>query len=437
MRGTLFANYVFEKNPEEPVEGDGELKTEDIPQFGLLSGYRVVMIGLSVAGPFAGELYAEHGADIIWIENPTVVDMGRFSCHGASTQQDRRNMRSLAMNYLKGEGREAFLELLKTTDVLIEASVGGRFDKYGLSDETLWEVNPGLVIAHISGFGQTGVPEYVRRASYDPIAQAFGCVMRMNGLPGQPSAPAMVFPGDYSSAFYAFSMSLAALLKRQETGKGESIDVAQFETLMRMQSQYAIGGWTYGEEYVKEGNHSLICALYGTYTCKDGEEVYVLFLGPGVLKVGLPLIGLEYGSELFPEGEGIIPYGSHAADVAEEAFAKFLSEHTAEEVEDILANSGVPCSRLMGYADAARNPQYQARGVMETWPTVNGKKELTGVKVVPELKNNPGRVWRGAPCIGQDNEDILRELGFDDERIARMYEDRMLGQRPYEGSFAE
>lgn len=77
-----------------------EVKTDDIPRFGLLSGYRVVMIGLSVAAPFAAELYAEHGADVIWIENPLVPDMGRFSGKSGSIQQDRRNMRSLALNYL-------------------------------------------------------------------------------------------------------------------------------------------------------------------------------------------------------------------------------------------------------------------------------------------------------------------------------------------------
>ena len=412
-------------------------KTEDIPQFGLLSGYRVVMCGLSVAAPFAAQLYAEHGADVIWVEHPTVVDMGRFSQHGASTQQDRRNMRSLAMDYLHGEGREAFLRLLSTADVLIEASVGGRFASKGLSDEALWKANPRLVIAHISGFGQTGVPEYVRRASYDPIAQAYGCAMRMNGLVGQPSAPAMPFPGDYSAAFYAFSMTLAALLKRQETGRGESVDVAQFETMIRIQSQYPSNGWRFGEEYVKEGDHSLICALYGTYRCADGEEVYVLFLGPGVLRAGLPLIGLEYGSELFPEGEGIIPYGSHAADVAEEAFARFLSQHTAAEVEDILANGGVPCSRLMDYAQAAADPHYRARGVVHHWTASDGATDVVGVKVVPELANHPGRVWRGAPCIGQDNEDILAELGISPETVQAMYDGGLLGHRDYEGSFGK
>ena len=412
------------------------MKTQDIPQFGLLSGYRVVLIGLSVAAPFAAVMYADHGADVIWIENPKVPDMGRFSMFGGSTHQDRRNMRSVAMDYLHGEGREAFLKLMETTDVLIEASVGGRFAKNGLGDEELWKINPGLVIAHVSGYGQTGVPEYVTRAGYDPTAQAFGCTMRMNGYPGQPSLPAMVFPGDYSSAMFAFSMSVAALLKRTETGKGESIDVAQFEGLMRMQANYPINYYMHGKDYVKEGNHSLICALYGTYSCADGEEIYVLFLGPGVLKVGLPLIGLEYGSELFPAGEGIIPWGTEACQVAEEAFAKFLEQHTAAECEEILAGAGVPCSRLLNYQDTLDHPHYQARKVVQSWTGADGSEQLTGVKVVPELTNYPGRVWRGAPGIGQDNEDVLAELGYSSEQVAALYEQGLLGQRSYHDSFA-
>ena len=413
------------------------MKTEEIPEFGLLSGYRVILIGLSVAAPFAAELYAENGADVIWIENPKVPDMGRFSCHAASTQQDRRNMRSLALNYTKGPGKEAFLKLIETADVLIEASVGGRFDKLGLSDAVLWERNPGLVIAHISGFGQTGDPSYVKRASYDPIAQAFSGAMRMQGMPGQPSTPAMPFPGDFTSSFYAFGMTVAALLKRTKTGVGESFDIAQFEAMVRLQSQYPNMYFSHGEDYVKEGAHSLSCARYGTYTCADGGEVYVLFLGPGVVKAGLPLIGLEPGSRLFPEGMGIIPYGSEAGDVAEAAFAEFLAAHTAEEVEDILANGGVPCSRIMDYEAMRTNSQYVARGVIQEWTAADGVTKVPGVKVVPEASKYPGRVWRGAPCIGQDTDDILSELGFSVEDIEWMHETGVVNTLDFEHSFGK
>lgn len=401
------------------------------PEFGLLSGLRVIMIGLSVAAPFAGELYAEHGADVIWIENPKAVDSARVARKGGAWQQDRRNMRSLAMNYRSEKGREAFLRLIETTDVLIEASVGGSFDKAGLSDEALWERNPGLIIAHISGFGQTGDPDYVRRASYDPIAQAFGCAMRMNGVDGIPSMPAMPFPGDFSAAFYAFGMSLAALYKRAQTGKGESIDIAQYELMVRLQANYPTDYLRYGLDYVKEGPHSLICAGYGTYKCMDGNEIYTLFLGAGAVERGLSILGLEYGSEDYPAGSTLVPINTPAGDRLEAALNDYVSTHTAEEVERAFCAARVPCSRLMDYEQAKTNPQYVAREVFTTWKAADGVTDIPGVNVMPKLRNNPGQVWRGAPNVGMDNEDILTSLGYGEDEISEMYGEGILSSKPY------
>lgn len=401
------------------------------PEFGLLSGLRVIMIGLSVAAPFAGELYAEHGADVIWIENPRVVDSARVARKGGAWQQDRRNMRSLAMNYRTGEGKEAFLRLIETTDVLIEASVGGSFDKAGLSDQTLWARNPGLIIAHISGFGQTGDPDYVKRASYDPIAQAFGCAMRMNGMDGIPSMPAMPFPGDFSAAFYAFGMTLAAIYKRQKTGKGESIDIAQYELMVRLQANYPTDYLRYGLDYVKEGPHSLICAGYGTYKCMDGNEIYTLFLGGGAVERGLGILGLEYGSEDFPAGSSLVPINTPAGDKLEAALQAYVSTHTAEEVEAAFCAARVPCSRLMNYEQAKTNPQYLAREVFTNWTAADGKTSIPGVNVMPKLANHPGQIWRGAPNIGMDNEDILAELGYSEAQIADMYSAGLLDSKEY------
>ena len=403
----------------------------EIPVFGLLSGIRVVMIGLSVAAPFAGQLYAEHGADVVWIENPKVVDSARVARKGGSWQQDRRNMRSLTMNYRSGEGREAFLRLMEKTDVLIEASIGGSFARAGFSDDVLWEQNPRLVIAHISGFGQTGVPEYVNRASYDPIAQAFGCAMRMNGMDGMPSFPAMPFPGDFAAAFYAFGISLAAYMKSRETGKGESIDIAQYELMMRLQANYPTDYLRYGLDYIKEGPHSRICACYGTYKCMDGQEIYTLFLGGGAVERGVKLLGLEYGSEDFPVGASLVPVNTPAAEKLEAAMQDYVSTHTAEEVESAFCAARIPCSRLMDYEQAKNNPQYIAREVFTTWTAADGKTEIPGVNVMPKLANYPGRVWRGAPNVGMDNEDILSELGYTEEQIRSMYAAGLLDRKEY------
>jgi L-carnitine CoA-transferase len=407
------------------------LMTSAMPEFGLLSGYRVVMLWQSVAAPFAGELYAEHGADVIWIENPRSIDSARTARRSGAWQQDRRNMRSLCLDYVCKEGREIFLKLLEPADVLIEASVGGRFAKLGLTDDLLWRRNSGLVIAHISGFGQTGDPSYITRASYDPIAQAFSCAMRMNGLPGNPSAPAMPFPADYTAALYAFGMANAGLLKRQTTGKGESFDIAQFETMIRTQANYPTDYLRYGLDYVKEGDHSRICAVYGTYRCSNGGEIYVLALGTGVMKRLLPLLGLAYGSELYPTGITFAPVGTPAAAAMEEAFIAYAASHTSQEAEDELASYGIPCSRLMNYEAARTNTQYLARGVFTEWTAADGMTNVPGVKVVPEVTNYPGRIWRGAPNVGVDNDDILASLGVTEELRKCLYAENKLSELSY------
>ncbi|MBU4214059.1 MAG: CoA transferase [Actinobacteria bacterium] len=401
------------------------------PAFGLLQGFRVVMTGQSVAAPFAAALYAEHGADVIWVENPATVDPGRTARRSGAWQQDRRNMRSLSLDYVSDEGREVFLRLLETADVLIEASVGGRFARLGLGDSVLWAANPRLVVVHISGFGQTGDERWVRRASYDPIAQAFGCAMRMNGVAGMPSAPAMPFPADYTAAFFGFGMANAALLRRRVTGRGESIDVAQFEAMMRIQANYPTDFLRYGLDYVKEGHRSRICALYGTYQCGDGDEVYLLALGAGVVRRLLGLLGLEQGGELFPDAMTYVPVDTPAAQVLEDAFAAYLATRSAEQVEDELADAGVPCSRLMDYAAAVEHPHYRARGVFTQWTASDGRTQVPGVKVVPEVAGHPGRIWRGAPTIGQDNDDILAELGYPDAARDALYAAGQLSRREY------
>lgn len=404
-------------------------KRTDIPQFGLLSGIKVIHNSVSIAGPFAAELYADYGADVIWIENPAAPAMNR-SMTGSSWQQDSKNMRNISMNIAKGEGKEIFLKMMTETDVFIEASKGGQYDRWGLSDEVLWEQNPRLVIVHISGFGQTGDPNYVNRPSYDPIAQAFGGYMDMNGFPGMPSMPTNPLTADYITAFFAFGVSVAAVMKSKETGKGESIDLAQFELLMRTQSRYPMDYTRYGQKFVKEGSHSHFVAGYGTYTCKDQKEIYLLYLGSGVLQKGLPLMGMTYGSDEVPSGVSLLELNTPAGQKLEANITAFCKTHTAEEAEQAFLNAGVPCSRIMSYEDCMTNPQYLAREVFTEWKAGNGET-IKGVNIVPKLKNHPGKIWRAAPNIGMDNEDILEELGLSEEKIHGLYKRGVIVQKDY------
>ena len=155
-----------------------------MPKFGPLAGLRVVFSGIEIAGPFAGQMFAEWGAEVIWIENVAWADTIRVQPN--YPQLSRRNLHALSLNIFKDEGREAFLKLMETTDIFIEASKGPAFARRGITDEVLWQHNPKLVIAHLSGFGQYGTEEYTNLPAYNTIAQAFSGYLIQNGDVDQP-----------------------------------------------------------------------------------------------------------------------------------------------------------------------------------------------------------------------------------------------------------
>ena len=231
-----------------------------IPEYGPLTGMRVLLTGSIVSAPFAASMLAEYGAEVIHVERPGIGDPYRaqapvvthgdgvpFTVSSSETapdqkvstgwMQEARNKLSFALevNLNIPEAREIFLALIKNCDVWIENMVW--LEKLGITDSMMLEVNPKLVIAHISGFGRPqfgGVPEECDRPSYDPIGQAEGGWMYINGHP-EPSPPGYgaSFMNDYLSAMFCVSGVLMAYINAQKTGKGQVVDVAQVECMSK------------------------------------------------------------------------------------------------------------------------------------------------------------------------------------------------------------
>jgi L-carnitine CoA-transferase len=393
---------------------------------GVLEGVKVIHATSSIAGPLAAALMADWGAETIWIENPSTQDPLRWRT--VMIEQDRRNQRSILLDIPSAEGRKVFFKLIKDAHIFIESSKGGQWMKWGLTDEVLWAQNPALVIVHCSGYGQEGDPSYVSLPSYDPIAQAFSGLMVLQG--DETSGPILAAPqtGDTIMALFAASAALAALHKAQKTGKGESIDVAQYECLVRVQHGYP-------SEYFNDGiQHKLLggakhknLAGMGVYTCKDGEKVYIGAAGGGVLKRAIKEFGLEYGSELFPEGISNVFADTPGAPVFDAAIEAYCMARTAKEVAKNLNALAIPCSLIMEYKDMIDNPHYAARETITEWETITGEK-FKGINIVPKFKNFPGKILRGAPSSGYDNKDILSELGYSDEEINELYEKKVIAK---------
>lgn len=397
-----------------------------IPQFGPLQGVRVIHQSISVAGPFCAALMADLGAEVIWIENPYGPDVTRAG-YGYTIQADRRNQRTISLDISKGDGKIAFLEMLKECDIFIEASKPGQYEKWGLTDDVMWASNPKLVITHISGFGQTGDPKYVPRPSFDPIAQAFGGMMFCNSTPGSKATPANFLVADYYSGYMAAFSSLAAYIRAQTSGKGDSIDIAQYEAIMRSGGTANNISWNNGIIFDRVSNRDMSngAGAYGSFVCKDGIEVYILVFGAGVVKRACGFFGLPYGTAAFPAKAPKYLLGTEAGDAMEKAVSEYCAGRTAAEVEDSLNEAGIPCSQINDYTMLINHPHIKARQSLTTYNTIDGKA-FTTYNVFPRLKNNPGMIWRAGPTIGMDNEEILSEVGFSKERIKSMYEDGIL-----------
>ena len=397
----------------------------NLPQFGVLQGVKVVHCTQTTAGPFAAEILADYGADVIWIENAAAPDMIRLG-HSYASEVERCNQRAIALNVRSPEGQEILLKLLADADIFIENSKGGQYAKWGLTDEVLWQANPALVIAHISGFGQSGVPEYVSRASYDQIAQAFSGYMYMNSNPQTPPYGAGPLAADFFTALYTAVSVVSALYKAKQSGEGESIDVAQFELMMRCQQRAPDGFNGNSGKLVFAGYPSPVAGI-GSYRCKDGAYISCNLGGAGVFRRCCEVLGLKYGSKEIPEGTQQGRIGTPAGDLYQAALEAFFAARTADEAQAELLAHKLPVSKINTFDDLLNDPHVAARGVFDEFENFKGK-QVRRVGPVPKFKNNPGRSWRAAPGYGMDNEEVLSELGYSEEQIRDLYEKKVLNQ---------
>ncbi len=402
---------------------------EKTPDFGVLRGLKCVMVASALAGPFAFTLFADNGADVIWIENAHAYDPTRAS-KVLSCEVERRNFRYMTLDAFSEEGRKILFELLKDADVFLEASRGGTWAKQGITDEVLWEVNPRLVIGHESGFGQTGDPDYVHRPSYDPIAQAYSGYMYSDASGIDPTFmpyPTGPYGADFITGLYGAFGMLAALYRVRQTGIGESVDIAQFEVMARF--------CFYGPEMIKgakppRGADPGSVAASGTYKCMDGNYIYSFILaGAGNIRRTCEFFGIPYGGELVPKSKQVIfrdkPEDAELAKLFEEKWEDYISKHTAAEVEKEFLSRGITVSRVNSTADLAEDPHAIARETFVEYENMRGLR-VKCVGPIPKYTRNPGKVWTPMMPAGWDNEDILGAIGYDEEAIKKLYDDRII-----------
>ncbi len=404
-------------------------------KFGPLQGVKIVSTGTLIAQPFAAELAAEMGAEVIQIERPGEGDVGwrnigirlktkdGKSAVATTWVQERRNVFCVSLDLSKPQGREVFLKLVERADIWMESSKPGTCKRWNLDDATIWKVNPKLVITHVSGFGQSGDPDYVHRASYDVVGQAVGGMMYQTGFP-DPTPPTRAAPwtGDYLTALFTMWSSLAGLTYARSTGKGQSIDVAQYEAVHKTMGGTMIEYFQNGIVRERSGNRAQGFQPLDSFQARDGWVVMGA-IGEVYGRL-LRVIGLDPAD---PKWETARTQLESIEGIEFDAILRgWISERTVNEVVTAMTKSNVPCSPIMTSKDIAEDPQYRARGMHVEWDDEQVGR-VKGIGVAPKFSLTPGKIVRGSVPVGHDNGRVYGEmLGLSASDLESLRRDKVI-----------
>ncbi len=392
---------------------------------GALAGLRVLELGHIIGGPFCGHLFADHGAEVIKIEPPGVGDPmrgwgGSYRGVGLYWSIIARGKKSVTLDLRSPGGQQALRDLARDADVVIENFRPGTLERWGLGWDRLHEVNPGLVLVRISGFGQDG--PYRDRAGFGSVAEAMSGFRHLSGEPGRPPVRVGISLGDALAATQGFVGALLALFARDRphgSGTGQVVDVALYEAMwMYMESTLA--------EYAKLGSvrGPSGATLPGiapsnVYPTADGEWIII---GANQDSVFARLAGVAGRPDWTEPGSRYLTHGGRGeAQVAlDEEISAWTATQGTDDLLGRLADAGVPAGRIYTAKDIATDPHYAARRMVLEVPEASlGGESVPMPGIVPKLSATPGSVTGGGPLLGEHTEDVLvAALGL--ERFAQL-----------------
>ena len=392
-----------------------------------LAGVRVIELGTLIAGPFCSRILAEFGADVIKIESPGEGDPLRKwrKMYGDTSlwwYVQSRNKRSVTVNLKHPEGVRIVRELVAKADIVVENFRPGVLEKLGLGWEQLSELNPGLVMVRLSGFGQTG--PMAKQPGFGAIGESMGGLRYVTGFDDRPPVKTGVSIGDSIAALWGAICGLMALRQREVNGgAGQVVDVALYEAVFAMMESLVPEFDVFGFIRERTGNVMPGITPSNTYTTSDGKHLIIGANGDAIFKRLMSAIGRH---DLAADTTLATNAGRdlRAAEIYA-VIGQWVATHSELEVLQVAEAAEVPASRIFSVTDMFENPQFAAREMLEAAMLPDGKPfRIPGI--VPKLSATPGRTeWIG-PRLGEHNEEVLRGLGYQDDDIARLRENQVI-----------
>lgn len=377
---------------------------------GPLAGVRVLELGNFIAGPFAGQLLGDYGADVIKVEDPDGGDpMRRWGIthdgNGLWWPSIARNKRSVVADLRTEAGREVVQSIARSCDVIVENFRPGRLAEFGLDYDTVARANPGVIVVHVSGFGQTG--PRAQEAGFGSIGEAVGGIRHTTGDPDRPPARCGVSIGDSLAALFAVIGTLAALREREQSGKGQEVDVAIYEAVAAVMestmADFEIGHVVRG----RSGGSLPGVAPSGAYPTADGTDVIIAANADSVFARLCESMGrVDLGTD--PRFATHGARGTNAA-VLDDLISQWTRTFDAEALLRLLAGNAVPAGRVYTAAEMLSDPHYLAREmVLRATSRAGIETPMTGI--VPRFSRTPGRVRDVGPDLGEHTDDVAGEI---------------------------
>ena len=390
----------------------------------VLEGIRVIDLSTAYSAPIATMQLADFGADVIKIENTGKGDGARtwnpfVNGESLGYMYANRNKRSITLNLKTEEGKKALFELVKTADVVVENFRPGVTKKLGIDYEVMKQIKPDIIMASLSGYGQTG--PYAKKGAYSNLAEAQSGLMYLTGLPnGLPTGSGVAF-GDSIAGMFLVQGIMYALFHHERTGEGQYIDVAMVDSLIGLIQHGFAQVTALGIEPERIGNRDLSDYPYDTFEAKDGycqlgnstASDWTMF----TKAIGHPELALE---EKYDSPDKRWDHVEEIHDIIQE----WASQYTRAEIEQIFGEYGQLYSPILKCSEVMKDPQVLHREMVVDLEYRGTKYKDKGIPV--KMSKTPGTIRMMPPTQGQHTDEVLKSVGYTDEQLQHMRQDGVI-----------